>query len=93
MYYTTYPVSYALIATLKELPMDKSIPLTTIYKVAVEVVKEYEHGTADIEDLGLNSVQQYKNVVEDLILYLKTYLEVKGDHYEEKSENYRGRSR
>ena len=87
---TVYPVSYALIATLKELPMDQNIPLATIYKVAVEVVKEYEHGTADIEDLGLNSVQQYKNVIEDFILYLKNYLELKEEAYGEASENNRG---
>ena len=77
-----YPVFYALVKTLKELPIDRAIPLATLYKVAVETVGEYEHGTADIEDLDLDDVQQYKNVLEDFLNCLQTYIEAEGEQNE-----------
>jgi len=70
-----YKETHALRNELWKLPRDKLILLSFIHEVALEVLGEYEHGTADIESLGLKSIKQYAAVLLDFMLSLSVFIE------------------
>lgn len=75
---SVYPHTHALVEELKNLPKDSSIKLQRLYDIAIEIVQEYEHGTADIESLGIENIKQYSSVIVDYLLFISN-----GDHHEE----------
>ncbi len=74
-----YPHAHALKENLKNLPGHSSISLHRLYDIAVEIVQEYEHGTADIESLGIDNLKQYIDVIVDYLLFVNAI----GDDHEE----------
>jgi hypothetical protein len=73
-----YPVTKEFEKDLEKVKIDVSNREISIYKVAEaakEIVNEYEHGTADVEDCGGVNIKQYKDVIHDFILFLFHYEE------------------
>lgn len=71
-----YPHSTALTEELSRFVSDRSVPWTTIIHTAIEILSEYEHGSAEVELLELDSISQYKNVLLDYLTYLSTIIEL-----------------
>ena len=73
-----YPHTHTLKENLKCLQGHSSITLQRLYDIALEIVQEYEHGTADIESLGIDNLKQYIDVILDYLLFVNEI----GDHHE-----------
>ncbi len=75
-----YPHSTALSEELNKFLLNTCVPLKSIFDAAVEILSEYEHGSAEVELLELDSIKQYKNVLLDYLIYLTTYIELQEDY-------------
>lgn len=76
MHSTAYPHSTALSEELEQFLTDDCVSLRSLFNAAIEIVGEYEHGSAEVELLGLDSIVQYKNVMLDYLIFLTTYIEL-----------------
>lgn len=70
-----YEETDALRNELKKLPCDKVISQGVVHEAALEVLGEYEHGSADIASLGLKTIKQYKDVLLDFLSSLNVIIE------------------
>jgi len=73
---TAYPHSKALSEELERFLLDKCVSLRSIFDAAIEIVQEYEHGSAEVGLLDLDNIVQYKNVMLDYLIFLTTYIEL-----------------
>lgn len=72
----TYPVTKSLELTTSHLRgNNKSYTVKRIREIFIEVVNEYEHGTADVEDVEGVTIKQYSAVANDLLLCIEDFLE------------------
>ena len=63
-----YPITDELIKSILDINDDKKLySINDIKKIAIETVKEYEHGTADVEDVEGVNIKQYASVVDDIL--------------------------
>lgn len=76
-----YPRTYQFAETLND-QIDKvdppadmmSLTIQELAETLVEIVKEYEHGTAEVYDVGDNgdiTLDDYTNVATDIFIYLR----------------------
>ena len=87
MDYTAYPHTYALANELKNISFQGQIPMKYIHKAAIALVKEYEHGVADVESLQLESIEQLKNIVLEFMLYISTSICLEKEDLNEETNN------
>lgn len=66
-----YPVATKMREVIaNDFPDDCSPYFKSVCEIAVEVVQEYEHGTAEVEDCEGVSLEQYRAVLADFLFYL-----------------------
>ncbi len=76
MHSIAYPHSNALSEELSQFVTDRCVSMTALINTAIEIVAEYEHGTAEIELFGLTSIEQYKDILLDYLVYILTMEEM-----------------
>lgn len=78
-----YPVRKEFRRTTEHLINEqRSLSLSKIQEIFEEVVGEYEHGSADVEDVEGVNITQYSAVAHDLILCLEHWCEEPGEKNE-----------
>ena len=60
-----------------------------IHNAAIGLVKEYEHGVAEVESLQLKSIEQLKNVVLEFMLYISTSICLEKEDLNEEANHCR----
>lgn len=81
MHSMVYPHSTALTEELSRFLSDTCVPWTTIIDTAIDILSEYEHGSAEVELLELDSIRQYKNVLLDFLTSLSTIIELQEEDF------------
>lgn len=81
----TKNIIYPVTKELEELTSDmignkRSYTIEKLREIIIEVVQEYEHGTADVEDVEGVNIKQYSSVAHDLLMCIENHCEPGEDH-------------